>query len=270
MSFTTVEIVKKHLMENHIVVSQIDSEPAKISDNSIAQLRYPPVNNLSEKVKAKEQIKPDYQVIAFPPSNQVNLSKSQLIRDTVVVASDSSLGQIYKENLDYTVDFDSGVLTRISSGNLPAGVNVSVWYLPYRVYKKGVDYNIDYTKGELSRIGSGDIEAGQWLYVDYISEYAFIEDDTIVNAINEANEQVLNYIDTVYSSSSDRSLVVAETYLAIAVICRIKALWAVSSGLKNFVSSTWSALANQYKRDAFMFLEKFTGSLSGFKSPAKA
>jgi len=270
MSFTTVEIVKKHLMENHLVISQIDSEATKINADSTASLRYPPVSQQSEKVKAKENIKPDYKKILVPQDSQIVLDKSELIRDSVVVASDSSLGTIYKENLDYTVDYDNGVVTRITSGNIPLGSYVSIWYMPYRVYSRGVDYSIDYTKGEIKRLSAGDIEPGQWLYIDYESEHAFIEDETIVNAINEANEQVLNFIDTVYSSSTDRSLVVAETYLTVAIICRIKALWAVSSGLKNFVSSTWSALADQYKRDAYLFLEKFVGTLTEFKTPRKA
>jgi len=270
MSFTTVEIVKKHLMENHLVIRQIDSEPVKIDADTATSLRYPPISQQSEKVKAKENIKPDYQNVLIPQDNQVVLNKSELIRDSVVVASDSSLGTIYKENLDYTVDYDNGVITRITSGNIPLGTYISIWYMPYRVYTRGVDYSIDYVKGEIKRLGAGDIEPGQWVYVDYESEHAFIEDETITNAISEANEQVLNFIDTVYSSSTDRSLVVAETYLAIGIICRIKALWAVSSGLKNFVSSTWSALADQYKRDAYLFLEKFVGTLTEFKTPHKA
>lgn len=186
-----------------------------------------------------------------------------------MLASDSSLGTIYKENLDYTVDYNGGVVTRIASGNIPLGTDISIWYMPYRVYIRGVDYTIDYAKGEIKRLADGAIEPDQWVYVDYETEHAFIDDETIVNAINEANEQVLNFIDTIYSSSTDRSLVVAETYLAVAIICRIKALWAVSAGSKNFVSLTWSALADQYKRDAFIFLEKFVGTLTEFKTPRK-
>jgi len=270
MSFTTIEIVKKHIVENRIAVSQIDSEPVKLTAGSKAQLRYPPVTSGSEKVKAKEQVKPDYQSVVFSSGDQVSLEKSELIRDSVVVASDSSLGSIYKENLDYTVDYDNGILTRISSGNIPLGVTVSVWYMPYRIYTRGTDYSIDYNKGEISRISSGDIEAGQWVYVDYISEYAVIDEEVIKNAISEANEHVLNFIDSIYSSSTDSSLVVAETYLTVSIICRIKALQAVSSGSKSLISSSWSVVADQYKRDAYLLLGKFAGSLGGLNAPQNA
>ena len=270
MSFTTVEIVRKHILENHISLSDVDSEPVKVGDDSSCFLRYPPVAKDSETVKGKEQIKPDYQEITFLGENQVNLAKSELIRDTVVVASDSSLGHIYKENIDYTIGYSGGIIVRLPDGDIQAGGQVSVWYVPYRVYIRGTDYAIDSESGEIKRLASGDIEIGQWLYVDYRSEYAFINDEIIVNAINEANEQVLNFIDSVYSSSTDRSLVIAETYLSVAIICRIKAMWAVSSGLKNSFSAIWSVLADQYKRDGYLLLEKFIGSIGAFKSPHKA
>lgn len=269
MSFTTIDIVRMHLLENHIAVSDIDSEPVKLAADTSGQLRYPPVNKESETVKAKEQIKPDFYQAMFGTDDKITLPKGDLIRDSVVVASDSSLGQIYKENIDYSADYNAGVITRITDGAIPAG-SVAIWYMPYRVYTRGADYQIDYETGRLTRISSGEIEAGQWLYVDYISEYAFVDDDTIKNAISEANEQVLNFIDSVYSSSTDKSLVIAETYLAIAIICRIKALWSVSSGLKNQSGSSWSVLADQYKKDGYIFLEKFIGSLGSFKSPRKA
>jgi hypothetical protein len=270
MSFTTVEIVRKHILENHIAIGEIDSEPVKLNADSTGTLCYPPVNKESEKVKGKEQIKPDYQQIMFQGNSEIALLKSKLIRDSVVVASDSSLGHIYKENIDYTANYNDGVIVRIPGSAIPDGQNISVWYVPYRVYMRGTDYTIDYEKGQIKRLASGDIEAGQWLYVDYTSEYAFIDDETIINAINEANEQVLNFIDSVYSSSSDRSLVVAETYLAIAIICRIKAMWAVSSGVRNAKDSGWPLLADQYKKDAYLLLEKFIGSIGTFKSPRKA
>ncbi len=270
MSFTTVEIVKKHLMQSRIAFGRIESEPVKLEADSTVRLKYPPAKQESEKVKAKEQIKPSYEEVVFSDDNQVSLNKSELIRDTIVVASDSSLGDIYRENIDYSVDYDGGVLTRIITGNISQGAKVSVWYMPYRIYTRGVDYSFDHEKGDIRRISSGDIEAGQWVYVDYISEYAFIDDDAIANAIDEANEQVLNFIDSAYSSSSDKSLVVAETYLAISIICRIKALWVVSSGLKNSICSTWASLADHYRRDGYLFLEKFARSVGSFKSPQKA
>jgi hypothetical protein len=66
-----------------------------------------------------------------------------------------------------------------------------------------------YAKGELVRLSDGSIYPGQALEIDYISKFGIIDDDIIANAINEANESVLNYIDSAYIDSSDRSLVSA-------------------------------------------------------------
>ena len=270
MSFTTVEIVKKHILEKHVGVQQVESESVRIVADSSVNLRYPPVYSGSEKVKAKQQIKPDYQTVDFSGSDEVGLNKEELIKDTVVVASDSSLGEIFRENVDYIVDYDEGILTRLSSGEIAPGATVSVWYIPFRIYTRGQDYKINYNRGEITRLSAGDIKSGQWVYVDYVSEYAFIDDEIITNAINEANEMVSNFIDSVYASSSDKSLVVAETYLAVSIICRIKALEAVSTGLKDTISSSWSSLSDKYKKDAYILLEKFAGSLGGFTPPKKA
>jgi hypothetical protein len=270
MSFTTVDIVRKHLLENHVAVDRIDSEPVKITQSSAARLRYPPVYSGSEKVKAKEQLKPNYLTADFSSSDKVNLGNSDLIRDSVVAASDSSLGTIFKENIDYTVDYETGYLTRLSGGGIPQGGTVSIWYMPYNVYTRGSDYNIDYGKGEIKLIVSGDIESGQWVYVDYTSEYAIIDDEIIINAINEANEQIVNFIDSIYSSSSDRSLVIAETYLSISIICRIKALRNMDSSLRTNSDNSWTTLADRYKRDAFLMLGKFAGSIGNLNTPEKA
>lgn len=270
MSFTTIAIVKKHIVENRISIGQVYLEPVKLIAGAPAKLKYPPVQNESEKVKAKEQNKPDYESVMFPASDRVALSKSDLMRDSIVVASDSSLGQVYKENLDYTVDYNDGELSRISSGDISAGAEVSVWYMPYRVYARGTDFSINYTNGEIMRLSSGNLKTGQLVYIDYISEYSELDEQTITNAINEANEQILNYIDSVFSSSSDKSLVIAETYLTVSIICRIKALHALSSMTNKSSCSSWTVLADQYKRDAYLLMEKFTGSMGGLKAPSKA
>jgi len=270
MSYTTIEIVKKHLLENRLIAGRIENEPLSLAVADESRLKYPPVSEGSEKVKAKEQFQPEYQRVSFAVENEVSLNKSDLIRDSVVVATDSSLGSIYQENIDYSVNYFDGTLSRLPDGNIPSGAEVSVWYVPYRVYGRGIDYGIDYATGKISRIPSGDLEIGQLVHVDYESTYARVDDEAIANAIEEANEQVLNFIDSVFESSSDRSLVVAETYLAVSIICRIKALGAISAGSKNAGNSLWVGLADQYKKDAYLLLAKFVASIEGFRAPRKA
>lgn len=270
MSYTTIDIVKKHLLENQLIAGRIEDEPLKLTIDAESKLKYPPVSEGSEKVKAREQFKPEYQRSSFAQEDEVDLNKNNLVRDSVVVATDSSLGTIFQENIDFSISHADGILSRLPDGNIPAGAEVSVWYVPYRVYSRGADYGVDYATGKISRISSGDLEAGQLVYVDYESAYARVDDEAIANAIDEANEQILNFIDSVYQSSSDRSLVVAETYLTVSIICRIKALGAISAGTKNAGNALWIGLADQYKKEAYLLLEKFVASIEGFKAPRRA
>jgi hypothetical protein len=270
MSYTSIEIVRKHIIEKHLGVGQIESESLRLVSLAPTAIKYPPVLAGTDILKAVTQTKPDFQIIGFAGGDKINLNKKPLVRDTVVVASDSSLGTIYQENIDYLIDHQNGTLTRIEDGAIAVQASVAVWYLPYNVYTRDSDYRINNSKGEITRLNGGDIESGQWLYVDYDSEFGSVDDDIIGNAINEANEQVLNFIDSAYAASSDKSLVLAETYLAVSIICRIKAIEAAGAGLKENVGSAWTILSEQYKREAYLCMEKFAGLANSFTPPRRA
>jgi hypothetical protein len=213
MSFTNISLVKKHISEHHLGVFEMENHPIHLEGSSPFKLPDSNIQVSSEKVKGKEILSPVQENISFSSGDMIQLLHSELILDTVVVASDSSLGKIYVENIDYSIDYENGKLIRISSGSILALSSVVIFYLYYRVYQKGVDYQLDYQKGELTRLTSGVIEDGQWVLLDYIVEYGFLNDETIAQAIVEANERVLKFIDSSYFESEDQGLVTAETYL---------------------------------------------------------
>lgn len=269
MSFTSLEIVRKHILEKHLGINRIDSEPIQLLAENHVRVAFPPIQNGTEIVKAITRIKPNFQMISFESSQQVTLSEKPIVKDTVVIASDSSLGLVYQENLDYIVDYAAGIVTRIPTGAITSTQNLIIWYLPYRVYIKDIDYQISYTKGEVARLSDGAINSGQSLEIDYVSEFGIVDDDVINNAINEANEAVLNYIDNSYINSVDKSLVIGETYLAIAILCRIKAVESVSAGISENLKSSWLAIADQYKNEAYSFLGKFAAAVGSLAIPQK-
>lgn len=274
MPFTTKDIVKKHILDHHLGSTLIENEPVQLTGNDSVSLQRRMILKGSEKVKGKELLEPVEETVSFAGSDTFGLSHSELIPDTVVVAGDSSLGTVYLENIDYHIDYDAGEIRRIGSGSLAAGAGVVIWYLYYRIYQRGVDYDIDYQRGTLRRRSSGDIEPGQRVLVDYTAEYGSLDDEAIENAITEAHEQVLSYIDDTYRDSADRSLVSAETYVAVSIICRIRAIAAVSpsrGSANNAVEArSWSALSDTYKKEAYIILSRFTGIIGSFKSPSKA
>jgi hypothetical protein len=151
---------------------------------------------------------------------------------------------------------------------------VVIWYLHFRVYVGNTDYQIDYGKGQIRRLSFGDIEDGQWVLADYTVEFALLSDEVVENAIREANQQVLHYIDSSFSNSTDESLVTAETYLAVSVLCNIKAMEAMTQNLASgtgwqahSISLAWSKMSGVYRSQAYELLDKFRKDPGGLCSP---
>jgi len=248
-------------MENH-PVHLAGSSPIKLPDSNI--------QTGSEKVKGKESFSPVREEISFSSGDTIQLLHPELIFDTVVAASDSSLGRIFVENIDYSVDYENGRITRLSGGSIPALSSIVIFYLYYRVYQKDTDYKIDYLKGELTRL-SGNIEDGQWVLVDYKVEYGFLNDDTISQAVAEANERVLKFIDPSFYESEDQGLITAETYLSVSILCNIKAVEVLNLNLSgtnaNLLSKSWNMVAEAYLKQAYVILSDFARSSFSLQSP---
>ncbi|MCJ7496866.1 MAG: hypothetical protein MUO78_01845, partial [candidate division Zixibacteria bacterium] len=225
----------------------------------------------SEKVKGKEILSPVQENISFSSGDTIQLLHTELIQDTVVVTSDTSLGKVFVENIDYSIDYDNGKLTRISSGSILALSSVVIFYLYYRVYQKGVDYQLDYQKGELTRLTSGVIEDGQWVLLDYKVEYGFLNDETIAQAIAEADERVLKFIDPSYYESEDQGLVTAETYLSVSILCDIKAVEVLNLNIyganTQLLSKSWNMMAEVYSKKAYLVLSDFARISSSLLTP---
>jgi len=275
MSFTNIDLVKKHIREHALGATNIENVSCHFLGRTPFQLPHINILPNSERVKGKEQNIPTQEYISFSSSDTVFLSHQELIFDTVVVAKDSSLGKIYVENIDYSIDYDNGRITRIPEGSIPQGSDAVIWYLWFRICTKDADYNIDYSKGQITRIASGVIEDGQWVLVDYTVEYGLLSDEVIKNAMVEANDKILKVIDTSYSNSTDQSLVTAETYLSVSILCNIKALEVMTQNPGSTASPkggslAWSNMSCVYRERAFDLLKKFRKDPGGLCSPYAA
>lgn len=271
MAFTNIVLVKKHLIEHHLGSEDIENEPLHLASGKSCRLKMGNLLPASEKVKAKEMNEPVQFEGSFGLLEQISLPDQELIYDSVVVADNSSMNTIYQENVDYSVDYDDGTIKRNTTGSIPGGATVTVWYLYYRTYQRDQDYKINYTTALITREPSGVIEEGQWVLVDYSVEYGFLNDDVIANAITEAADKVVKYIDEQYGDSTDQALVTAETYLAVAILCRIKAGEAASLSPRNStagaLAESWSVLANSYQMEAYRLLNRFVRKIGYLRSP---
>lgn len=277
MAFTNIDLVKKHILEHELGTVSKENVACRLVGETPFQLPNVLILSGSEKVKAKEQSSPTQETVSFVSSDTMQLTHPELIPDTVVVAKDSSLGEIYMENVDYSIDYDNGRITRIASGSIPSASSAVIWYLYFRIYAKDTDYQIDYTKGQIKRLSSGDIEDGQWVLVDYTVEFALLSDEVMENAIKEANHQILQYIDSAYANSPDQSLITAETYLAVSILCNIKAMEAMTQNIgagtgwqAHSLSLAWSKMSSIYREQAYELLKGFKKDPGGLCSPYAA
>jgi hypothetical protein len=277
MGFTNIDLVKKHILEHELGTVSKENVACRLVGEVPFQLPHMLLLTGSETVKAKEQNIPLSETVSFASSETVQLAHQELIPDTVVVAKDSSLGQVYSENVDYSVQYDDGKLTRISGGSIPEASSVVIWYLYFRVYARDTDYQIDCGKGQIKRISSGDIEDGQCVLVDYTVEFALLSEEVVENAVKEAHQQILDYIDPSYANSADRSLVTGETYLAVSVLCNVKAMEAMTQNLASgtgwqahSLSLAWSKMSGVYRSQAYELLQKFRKDPGGLCSPYAA
>jgi hypothetical protein len=107
--------------------------------------------------------------------------------------------------------------------------------------------------------------------LDYKVEYGFLNDDTIAQAIKEADERVQKFIDSSFYESEDQGLVTAETYLAISILCNIKAVEALNLSLSPYnaqlISKSWNMMAEVYLKQAYMVLSDFAKASSTLFSP---
>jgi len=265
MPFTNIDLVKKHLVQHQIGVNKKEDVLVQLSGNSPVKLADSNISANSEKIKGKEQIAPTLETVSFASGDIIQILHTDLIPETVVVAKDSSLGQVYSEHADYHIDYDNGRINRITTGSIVAGSSVVIWYLFFRVYVKGTDYDFDYAKGEVTRRPSGAIEDGQWVFVDYTTEFGFLNDDLISNA------KVSEIIDPVYQNSTDQGLISGETYLAVSILCNVKALESMTLNLPGTqakaVASSWSDLSSLYQKQSFEVLSKFAKAKSSLSTP---
>ena len=200
--------------------------------------------------------------------NPVSLGHAHLITDSVVAAADQSLTTIYRENIDYIVDYRAGTISRIDGGGIQSGARISVWYYHFRLYQKDVDYAIDYASGKVTRLPGGELDAGQTIWVDYEIEAGIFSDEMISRSVEEAHTIVCGNIAEEYLESSDRLLEVAETYIALEILARMKGLEVMQSTFIN--PSRKSSIGKQYLQLGQSYRAEAENILVRYGAPSEA
>ncbi len=221
----------------------------------------------SEKVKGKEYNQPVYEAVIIA-DNPVSLGHANLITDSVVAASDQSLTTIYRENIDYIIDYNAGTISRIEAGGIQSGKEVSVWYYHFRLYQKDVDYAVDYASGKITKLPGGELDAGQMVWVDYEVEAGIFSEEMISRSVEEAHTIVCANIAVEYLESSDRLLEIAETYIALEILARMKGLEVMQSTFVN--PSQKSSIGMQYLQLGQSYRAEAENILVRYGAPSEA
>jgi hypothetical protein len=273
MSFTNITIVRKHLTDFRRPENVVENLLLRLSGDEPVELPHKGIKPGTEKVKGKEYSAPEYEKVVLGV-NPVSLGYHEIIGDSVVVASDQSLTRIYNENVDYLIDYSSGTIERLESGEIQFGDSVSVWYYPYRLYVKDTDYSMDYTAGKIALLPEGSLESGQIVWVDYEIEAGMFSDEIVARAIEEADAMLKAEIADEYLESADDLIVVAETYLAIDILARMKGLEILQSQYvnptqKGMLGNEYLALGESYRKQAETILDRYRKSPGSLSFPLK-
>lgn len=267
MLYTSVEKVKQHLIPVFPVRDTVFDQPVILSNSDFVTFFGGAIDSDSLKVKS---IQSNYlkKTNITLGSESTSLPDQLLIRETFVAASDSSLGTVYTENVDYIVDYANGRLTIKSGGAFSPGMTIYIWYGYYDTYNNSSDYAIDASNGKIRRTANGDITSGETVYLDYQPLLESFNDVIIQNAVDEANALIEKTIDPDQQFGVEPVLQTAATYRAVEIVSRASASRELSSlrGEHN-VALTWIKLAEEYSSKADKLIESFRAPFSGPSSP---
>ena len=263
MSWTDSDTVNKHLFNLDRIVTELRDLSVLLDSAGKGLLPHHGIVEASERVKRAILTEPAAQgAITLTGETWTLLGDDNLLPGELVAAQDSGLATIYREGMDYAVDFPGGRIRRIAGGNISSGQSVQVYYLNYELLT-AADYTIDYGAGEISNTTNGVLKPNTLVYLDYSLNAAAGADQLIPDAIAEAEDKILARLKEGYTASStDQGLTTGATELTLATVCRALAARALSDGAPSAEprSKGWRDLADGYEASAWRTLRPFLNS----------
>ncbi|PWB69064.1 hypothetical protein C3F09_10690 [candidate division GN15 bacterium] len=267
MSYTTVDRLRSYLAANYAVAERVEDLPVTPRDSQPVRFWGCAIEAGSLKAKSLQSLQPISQSITVAIDGNI-LTASPIARGSVVAASDSSLGTVYVENLDYIVDYVRSTMHCKDSGAISVGQTLVVWHVPMHVYSEGEDYSVDYETAGLRRSVGGTMASGETVYLDFVPVFAAYDESFLAVAVNEANSRVEREVDPDREFSADETLSAAATYLALEIVCHSAAARELSSGrATDRVALAWLKLAEGYRARSSELLSAFRPPVPGTSHP---
>ena len=270
MSYTSIQQVRYHLALPAPVSDRITDQPVTLKDDSFTAFHGGAIETASVVVKSVHSGELS-RISATPENGALSFSAGPVVVGSVVVASDSSLGTIFIENIDYVIDHASGGLTFKNGGRLVNGTPLAVWYLPYTTYLVGSDYQLREDRGEIRRLAGGDIAAGETVLVDFSPVYFSLTEEIISHAVVLANRMVENEVDNERQFEADPMLGAAATFQALETVCRAAAGHELAGSRGSDRTATvWIKLADDYAARSETLLKAFRPPFDSPRSPVSS
>ncbi|MGH8015124.1 MAG: hypothetical protein ACREBV_02935, partial [Candidatus Zixiibacteriota bacterium] len=268
MLYTSVEKVKQHLISIFPVHEMVLDQPVILTETENVTFFGGAVDEQTFLVKSIQSNDLKSVILTLGPVS-TGLPDKLLIRGTVVVASDSSLGTIFIENKDFVIDYPDGRINIKSGGSLSSGQKAVIWYGFYFKYSVSSDFVLDASQGTVRRTANGDIASGETVYLDYSPIIESYHDVMIQNAVDEANLLIEKIIDPEQQFGLEPLLMIAATSRAVEIVSRASAARELSSqrGEHN-VALGWLKLAEDYADRADKLILAFRAPFNGPSAPA--
>jgi len=267
MSYTNIELVRKHFGYTDVPVGHRYNQPLLFHNlNALPLPGGRPVEG-TVTIKAIHDYSPFHEKFVAEGS-EISLAHGNPVPDSIVVASDNSLGSVFRENIDYSLDYVAGRLRLSGEGAIVSGSNLDIWYYYYTVYEEGCDFQVDYREGTIRILPGGRIQVNRTVLADYEIGGVQLPDEIMDEAILEADGIIERMIDPGKQAGADRLLQTAATYLAVSIACRMAAVRDLGSDLATRTTAdAWMAIADSYRRDYEALLGNFKPKTAGFNYP---
>lgn len=270
MSYTNVELVRKYISLGNLPGGL--QKNYKVVFAGLAPIKLPGHSIIKDTVvvKAIGSSEPTYEDVTLDDTAK-SLAHVELVPNSVALASDSSLGTIYTENADYSIDHANGTIIRIDGGGIASGSKNAVWYDYYIKYNEDSDFSVGYQSGTITLLTGSAIQIGQTVLIDYQLLQSFLNDEIITEAVNQANAIVEDEIDTEQTYGADLVLQTAATYLALSLLCRIETAGSLRyGGNGDREARWWLSLADSYRVDFEKLIKKFHPGASQLNRPIRS
>ena len=267
MSYTNIEMVRHHLATEFPIQDEVYDQMVVFGSDDYISFFSGAVDEASLAVKSLQSNEPERkQIILGNGANAIDSFPLQ--RGSVVVASDSSLGRVYTENVDYVIDYNNAQLYIKDNGGLSGEDTIIIWYISYSLYTNNTDYQIDDENGKIRRMTGGGIAPNETVLIDYTPIYKSHTEEVLNNAVLEANNLIENEIDPDQIYGADPVLQAAATYRALEIVCQTAAARELSSLRGDEKSAlVWIKLADVFAVRSDKFMRSFHPPNDGPNKP---